>query len=149
MRGAPVWLARLMAYNGLSPRLRIKPEEDLTIRYANALRFAALEGRLSAVFTHPANELAGHSTSTARSAIARAMGLISGTTDFLFLADGRCLAQEAKIGRNDLTPKQRDFQRWCEASNVPFRTFRSVEEGLDQLRELGLLTPAASRGQLL
>ena len=139
MRGAPVWLARLMAYNGLSPRLRIKPEEDLSIRYACALRHAALEGRLCAVFTHPANELAGRSTSVARSAIARAMGLISGTPDFLFLGDGRCLAQEAKIGRNDLTPKQRDFRQWCEVNNVPFRAFRTVEEGLEQLRELGLL----------
>ena len=147
MRGAPVWLARLMMYRGLSPKLRIKPEEDLSIRYANALRVASLEGRLSAVWSHPANELAGYSSSTARSAIARAMGLISGTADFLFLADGRCLAQEAKIGRNDLSPNQQDFQRWCDANNVPFRTSRTVEEGLGQLVELGLLISETSRGK--
>lgn len=139
MRGAPVWLARLMSYHGLSPKLRIKPEEDLSIRYANALRVAALEGRLRAVWSHPANELAGYSSSTARSAIARAMGLISGTPDYLFLSDVGCMAQEAKIGRNDLSPNQRDFRVWCEACNVPFRTFRTVEEGLGQLRAAGLL----------
>lgn len=139
LRGAPVWLVRLMQYRGLSPRLTIKPEEDLSIRYANELRVAAMEGRLTAVFVHPANEMAGYSSSTARSAIARAMGLIPGCPDYLFLGDGRCLAQEAKVGRNDLSPNQSDFQQWCESCNVPYRVFRSVDEGLQQLREAGML----------
>lgn len=139
MKGAPVWLVRLMMYRGLSPSLRIKPEEHLSITYTNELRGLALEGRLSAVFCHVPNELAGYSSSTARSAITRAMGLISGTADYLFLADGRCLAQEAKIGRGSLSPNQSDFRLWCEACNVPYRVFRSVDEGLQQLRDVGML----------
>lgn len=64
--------------------LRIKPEEQLAIDFATALREATLAGRLRSVWTHPANEIAGRRDKLAqiRYTIAKAMGLIDGTADY-------------------------------------------------------------------
>jgi hypothetical protein len=137
----PAWLFRLMQYNGLSPSLcaSLKPEERLSVTFANELRAMTLTGDLRAVWFHPANELVGRTSSGARAALARAMGLIPGAGDFILLGDTRNLALEAKIGKGNLSPSQEDFRLWCEATNVPYRVFRTVEEGVAAVREAGLL----------
>jgi hypothetical protein len=142
-KGPPTFLAsisRLMARAPLS-NLRLKPEEQLAVEFANTLRQATLEGRLSAVWTHPANEIAGRRDKLAmiRYAIAKAMGLIDGTADYLFLWKTGSGAMEAKVGKNGQQTNQVDFQCWCEKMGVPYRTFTSVDEGMAILREWGVL----------
>ncbi|WP_226018447.1 hypothetical protein [Novosphingobium sp. FKTRR1] len=135
----PIYLARVLAYVKLSPRTRVQPEDAMCVRFANELRAATLDGRLRGVWFHPANELCyGHRTGV-RAAISRAMGMHIGVADFVFQwADGSA-ALEAKYGKNGLTAGQDDFRAWCEREGVRHRVFRSVEEGLDALREWGVL----------
>lgn len=122
-------------------RLRLKPEETLAVAFADALRDATFDGSLRAVWTHPANEIAGRRSglSKIRYAIAKRMGLIDGTADYLFLwADGSG-ALEAKVGSNGQQPNQLDFEWWCKKNGVRYHVFTSVEEGLSTLKEWGAL----------
>jgi hypothetical protein len=136
-------IVRLMAPRNLSARIRLKPEEILAKDFANALRQATIEGRLRCVWTHPANEVAGQQNGLAqiRYAIAKAMGLIDGTADYLFLWSDGSGALEAKVGRNDQQANQVDFQEWCISNGVRYETFTSVEQGLAILVGWGVLTP--------
>ena len=122
-------------------KLTLKPEEALAVAFADALRAATMDGSLKAVWTHPANEIAGRHSglSKIRYAIAKTMGLIDGTADYLFLwADGSG-ALEAKIGSNKMQDNQLDFQWWCETNGVRHAVFSTVEEGLAILRQWGAL----------
>jgi hypothetical protein len=122
-------------------KLRLKPEEVLAVAFADALRAATLDGTLRAVWTHPANEIAGRRSglSMIRYVIAKRMGLIDGAADYLLLwADGSG-ALEAKVGSNGQQPNQLDFEWWCTTNGVRYATFTTVEEGLERLREWGAL----------
>jgi len=132
----PAFLVRLMDYRRLSARMRLGPEDRVCLEFVTALRVAALEGRLSAVFCHVPNELA---TRGPAAALARALGLITGTSDYLFLWDGGAAALEAKAPGAYPSPIQRDFRDWCAARGVPWHVFRSADEGLAILRALGVL----------
>lgn len=133
----PAFLVRLMAHASLSRSVRLGEEDRMAYAFANELRVAVLEGRLKAVFSHPANELAGRPG--VASAIARALGLITGATDYLFLAPTGSLALEAKSATGSLSKGQRDFRDWCAHVGVPFHVFRTVDEGLAHLRAHGIL----------
>ena len=142
----PTFLVRLMSYTGLARTARLTAEDEMAIGFANDLRKAVLEGRLRAVFCHPANELAGFVTMKGgkvrvpvQIAIARALGLITGTADYLFLWNGGCCALEAKSETGGLRLAQRDFRDWCKLNGVPYHVFRSAEEGLSILRGYGVL----------
>lgn len=138
MKVAP-FLVRLMQYTSLSARLRLGPEDFMAVQFANALRVHVLEGRLRGVFCHVPNELAGSARATPAAAIARAAGLISGASDYLFLWDSGSGVLEAKSKTGSLSPSQKDWRDWCVATGVRHAVFRSVEEGEAQLREWGVL----------
>lgn len=111
----------------------------MCVEFANALRAATLDGSLAAVWLHPAQELCfGHKTGV-RAAISRAMDMHVGVSDYLFLWDGGAGVLEAKYGRNGLTDGQKDFLAWSDARGVRHGVFRSVDEGLTQLRTWGVL----------
>lgn len=135
----PNYMHRLMAYTGLARGLKLGPEDAMAYGFANDLRKATLEGHLRAVWTHPANELAnGHRTGV-KSAIARALGMHTGTSDYLFLWSDGSAALEAKSPDGSLSPSQRDFRDWCNANGVPFYVFKTAQDGLNILRGLGVL----------
>lgn len=147
MACCPAFLLRLMDHVALSRRMVLGPEDAEAYAFANSLRAATLEGKLAAVWTHPANELAGmvrkapggKITVPPQIALARALGLITGTSDFLFLwAAGAC-AIEFKSKTGTMTPGQRDFRDWCELMRVPFHLVRSADAGLQVLRQAGVL----------
>ncbi|NBC37345.1 hypothetical protein GTZ99_12370 [Novosphingobium sp. FSY-8] len=136
-----------MAYRKLSDRIKTGPEDCECLAFVTELRVATLEGRLRAVWTHPANELAGMVRKSPRGgvavppqvALARALGLITGTSDYLFLWDSGALAMEFKAGSNRLTDGQSDFSEWCALMGVPFHLVRSAAAGLEVLRNAGRL----------
>ena len=134
-------IMRLMGYRALSSRIRTKPEEKLAIAFADELRRLTLENRLRCVWTHPANEVAGQQSNLAqiRYAIAKAMGLVDGTPDYLFLGSDKSATLEAKIGKNGQQPNQVDFEHWCHAQGVEYATFTTVEEGLEHLEKWGFI----------
>ena len=136
-----------MGYTSLSRSVKLGPEDQAAHCFANDLRVAVLQNRLKAVFCHVPNELAGmviHTKGKARvpvlTAIARALGLITGAADYLFLFDGGSCAIEFKSSTGRLTPPQRDFREWCRLTNVPFHIARSSDEGQAILREYGVLS---------
>jgi|EndMetStandDraft_7_1072992.scaffolds.fasta_scaffold370686_2 hypothetical protein len=143
-RVAP-FLLRLMDHAALSAALvrSLGPEDSEAYRFANELRGLTLEGQLDAVWTHPANELAGVVISKGKpraspqAALARALGLITGTSDYLFLWSTGSGAIEFKSATGRLTDGQKDFRSWCEHRGVPFALVRTVGEALDVLRGWG------------
>lgn len=129
-----------MARPMLSGALKLGPEDRICIEFANRLRAWTIEGKLRAVWTHLGNEVAGGTKNAMiRYAIARALGLISGSADYLFLWDGGCAAIEAKALKGTQQPNQLDFQAWCQARNVPYFLIRSADEGEAILKQLGAL----------
>ena len=134
--------------------LKLGPEDKVGVEFATQLRQWTIEGRLRAVWTHIPNEIAGSGGSRhadekvrktsarlaqIRYAIAKALGLIVGFSDYVFLWDGGCAALEAKSAKGEQRPGQIDFQKWCEDRNVPYRIFTTPQEGYAILRELGVL----------
>ena len=148
----PAFILRLMFHKGLSSSVKLGPEDAEAYRFAQDLRLASIEGRLLAVWTHPANELAGvgktvngKSRVLVQAAIAKALGLITGSSDYLFLHRAGSLSIEFKSETGTLTQSQKDFRAWCEALGVPFHVVRSREEALAVLREAGLLVNETER----
>lgn len=134
-------ILRLMHHVSVDGSL-LGPEDKEAYLFTNELRIAAIQGRLRAVFTHPANELAftpGRKKPTLAAAIARALGLITGTSDYLFLWDRGCMAIEFKSKSGSLRPAQRDFRDWCREMDVPFHVVRCHKAGLDLLFKAGAL----------
>lgn len=148
----PAFIVRLMHHKGLSSSVKLGAEDAEAYRFAQDLRQAAIGGRLLAVFTHPANELA-HMGKTVKgvfrvavqAAVARALGLITGSSDYLFLHKTGALAIEFKSKTGRLTEGQADFRDWCGALNVPFHVVRSREEAIGVLRDAGLLVDETER----
>lgn len=143
----PAFLLRLMGHAALSRTVKLGPEDTEAYRFANALRAAVLEGRLHAVWTHPANELAGFTTVANGKrrvplavAIAKALGLITGSSDYWFCWSSGSGLIEFKSATGSLSPSQRDMRDWCEAQGVRFVVARSCEQGLEILRGWGVLT---------
>ncbi len=132
----PTPILRLMAYHSLSARVRLGPEDRACLEFATRLRVATVENRLRAVWTHPANELA---TKGLAAAIARALGLITGSPDYWFVwADGGGVI-EFKSATGSLNPNQRDFRDWCRERGVRWALCRSADEAEGVLREWGAL----------
>ncbi len=67
------------------------------------------------------------------------MGKISGCADYLFLGPNGGGAIELKSEKGKQQENQVLFQRWCEKTNVPYHIARSEEEGVDILKEWGVL----------
>lgn len=142
----PAFLLRLMSHKNLSAGFRLGPEDREAYSFANDLRAATREGRLGAVWLHPANELAGQTIVRAgrhiaspRAALARALGLIAGASDYLFLWQSGSAVIEFKARDGRLSQSQRDFAAWCAEHHVPFHIARTSAEGQGILRELGIL----------
>lgn len=111
----------------------------MAIEFANRLRVATIEGRLGAVWCHVPNELAGAARATPAAAIARAAGLITGSSDYWFVWNGGGGVLEAKSRTGTLSPGQRDHKEWCGLMNVRHAVFRTADEGELTLRQWGIL----------
>lgn len=143
----PPFLVRLMAHRALARTFKLGEEDREAYRFANEIRGLTLEGRLRAVFTHPANELGGQvRVSNGRRivppivALAKALGLITGSSDYLFLWATGSAAIEFKSATGSLSPAQRDFRDWCVMHCVPFHVARNAAQALDILRGHGVLS---------
>lgn len=136
----PPFLIRLLVCKPLRGG-RLGPEDKIAIDFASRLRAHSLQGRLRAAWTHVPNEVGGGNGrgSQIRYAIAKAMGMVTGCPDYLFLSGAGAWALEAKAGRNVLTDGQKDFREWCALHGVPFSVFRTPDEGEEKLREWGVL----------
>ncbi len=132
-------LLRLMDYKTFKGRMG--EEDRLSVDVATMLRVAAVEGRLKATFSHVPHEVAGKGKFAAiYMAKARAMGLIKGSADFVFVwSDGGGWI-ELKTDTGSLSPAQKDFRTWANDSGCRHAVCRSVEEVEHQLYSWGALT---------
>lgn len=142
---APEWLEELLLRGPLGP-VRLQPEDRVCIEFADKLREAALMGRLRATFTHIPHEVGGGAKNAAlRYTLAKALGLVTGSADYVFVWEGgggwiefkRPAAPGKPAGR--LTPTQRQFGEWCIRHRANWRVAHTAAEGLDILREWGVI----------
>ena len=92
-------VVRLMDWRPFKNRSKSpRPEQELCIDFANRLRALELDGRTKCIWTHVPNEIGWNRNKVAQTiyAAAKAMGMIVGTADYLFLAADKSLAMEAK-----------------------------------------------------
>lgn len=140
-------LIRLMSFKPF--RGKTKGEDDLAIEVASYLRAATLEGMLKATWTCIPHEVGamslnskGFKTAQTRYAKAKAMGLITGSADYVFVwpQGGGWIELKAQTG--SLSTSQRDFRLWCEATGTRHATCRSLEQVVETLFRWGVLTTA-------
>lgn len=143
----PPFLIRLMSRAKIPMRATVKPEERISIQFADGLREYTLTGQLTACWHHNPNEGKRHPFTAL---IMKAMGLISGVGDFTFTwgsleLEGNFYRPsggghiEMKFGKGKQTPLQQDYQSWCELNGVPYVICRTPTEGLDVLKNWKVL----------
>lgn len=133
-------VVRLMSWKSFKTK-KPKPEQAICTEFANRLRALELDGKLRCVWTHVPNEIGWNPNKVAQTlyAAAKAMGMIVGTADYLFLANDGSVALEAKSATGSQHEGQKDFQKWCEEKGVPYHVFRSAEEGIELLKQHGMI----------
>lgn len=150
----PAWLLRLMWRPRLSNTLRLGPEDRLAVEVADACRAWSIEGRLRGIFWHTPNEVGG-AKAQARMALAKALGLIPGTPDLVFIGGGeapagepvrfgslhRILLIELKAPKGTRSANQADFAAWANHHDIAYLICRSLAEVEEALTKHGLLLP--------
>lgn len=132
-------MIQLMSFKNFKGRTG--PEDKLAIEVATYLRAATLRGMLKATWTHIPHEVGGGGKMAAiRMALAKAMGLIKGSADYVFVGPAGSGWIELKVKGNSQSPEQRDFQLWCEATGTRYAVCRSLEEVIENLFSWGILT---------
>lgn len=142
-----VKLSQLMSLMNYRPfRGRTGAEDDLAITVATYLRAATLEGKLKATWTCIPHEVgavpqknAKFKLAQTRYAKAKAMGLITGSADYVFVWAGGGGWIELKSATGSLSEHQRDFRDWCRATNSNHAVCRTLDEVVEKLIEWGVL----------
>lgn len=138
-------LLRLMDYKHFKGRMG--EEDRLSVDVATMLRVATVEGRLRATWTHVPHEVAGRGKFAAiYMAKARAMGLVKGSADFVFVWPNGGGWIELKTRTGSLSPEQRDYKQWCFETDCNYALCRTVDEVADKLISWGGLTPPGGMG---
>jgi hypothetical protein len=130
-------IAILMAHPGLLPHFKLHPEQRLSIALAEAMRAHTLSGAYRGVWFCVQNEGRRHRITAL---IQKAMGLIPGVSDFVFVWTGGALLAELKVGSNGQTDNQEHFQMWCGHCGLAYGVFRDVAAVEARLRDLGGLS---------
>lgn len=149
----PAFLLRLMWRPRLSSGVRLGPEDRLAIEVADQLRAWTFDGRLRCIWWHTANEAGAGSDKKRREiqmAKARALGMIPGTPDLVFIGDPpqppaalrhTVLLIELKSAKGRRSDNQGDFAAWANHHNITYLICRSLAEVEEALTKHGLLLP--------
>lgn len=122
-------------------------EDRLAIEVAMMLRVETIRGTLKAAWTCIPHEVGamslgakGFRLAQARYAKAKAMGLVTGSADYVFVWAGGGGWIELKAKGGSLSAEQRDFRDWCVATGCHYAVCRSLEEVRENLISWGALT---------
>lgn len=149
----PVWLVKLMQRSKLNMNWKITAEERECIKFADRMRSLTLDRKYQGIWFHAANEGKRHLITAL---IMKAMGMIAGTPDFVFIGPWGNGLIEFKApelrGRSPKTGKdiilraggqqseyQAYFQLWAAEGNVAYVVCTSVDEAIAVLREWGAI----------
>lgn len=130
-------IARLIKRNKLNWRWKIEPEQRECIEFFDRVRLAYLDGRLRCVAFHVGNEGKRHKIVAS---IMKAMGMVSGASDYVFLARDSAGVIEMKAGKNTPTENQKTFMCWCEQCGVRNAVCYSADEAEQTLKAWGYMT---------
>jgi hypothetical protein len=130
-------------------------EEQICIKFANALRGWTLDGKLNAVWFHVPNEFTVTRTKEAGIGadgkykfcqkfnpfhnLMKSLGKYSGVSDYVFGNSDGMYCIEFKSKKSYLTDNQKAFKSWCEIKGVRHGVARSFEEAESKLKEWGIL----------
>jgi hypothetical protein len=163
---APEWLERLLL-RGRNAARKIGREDAACIAFADRCREWSLTGKLRATWTHIPHEVGGGGFTKSdgkggrvrigavnaqlRYSLAKAMGLITGSADYVFVWKGgggwmefkapseTATAHRPKRRGGTLTEEQKLFRDWCQSLGVEHRVVTSFAEAAAVLREWGVL----------
>ena len=125
-------IEKLMRCPKLNWKWRIDPEQRLSIKLADKLRWLEVQGRMKCCWTHIPNE---GKRSQIVGAILKRMGMIPGAADFVFTGAFGGGYIELKIHPNGQNDNQRYFEMWCNQRNSKYVVHTAMEdtaEALDQ-----------------
>lgn len=114
------------------------PEDQICIKFANHLRAWTIEGKLKAVWFHPANEVSDGTKFQFGNKL-RAMGKMPGVSDYIFGNGSGMWSLEVKSAKGKLSKAQESWKSWCEEEDVPYCVVKSFEEAETKLKEWGIL----------
>ena len=119
---------------------KAKGEALECIKLANELKILSVNNKLNCVWFHVSNENPVARKFIHWAKLQKAIGLMKGAPDYVFLWEkgAACIEMKALSGR--LSDSQKVFQAWCQQQKVPYKVTYSAEEALNQLKEWNLLT---------
>jgi hypothetical protein len=121
------------------PRVsNVKGEHLECVNFAKELQALTIKKEFKAVWTHVQNEFAGKKRPVWGS-LMKAMGKVSGMSDYFFMWDGGNLLLEMKIPGGRMSDNQKAVKAWADEMNVPYEVAWSTEEAFDILQKYGLL----------
>ena len=144
---------RLLSRPKLNRNWRVSVEDKMSIDFADTLRQFSMDGLLRGTWTKLGNE---GKRSMIVGAILKAMGMLPGAADFVFVWENGGgwieLKKPAKRGASDKTGKdiqlqaagvlsdaQRDFRLWSQSEGVNHAVCYSVDAAIDTLKAWGAL----------
>lgn len=113
-------------------RVELEPEQRESVEFADDMRAMTLTGEYKGIWLHIPNE---GKRSLLVALILRAMGLITGAPDYIFIWAGGCLLAELKIGKNKQSQGQSWFQQWVEYCGLRYELCYSKEEIVAALKD--------------
>ncbi len=141
----------LMARSSIPWRMKLSDEERLSVDFADRMRLHVRDGNYKGIWTKIANEGKRHPLTAL---LFKAMGMISGSSDFVFTGPWGNLWMELKLKKavkpqldgstkvryqTEQSEYQEYFQYWCQTQNVPYVVCRSIEEAEQALIDCGAL----------
>lgn len=132
---------------GFAGKVDPDSEDALSMQVAAALHEWAITGRMFSTWTkipHEVGAVARNNSqfgkAQARYAKQRAMGLVSGSCDFVFVWKGGGGWIELKRPKSGLSPNQADFRDWCRFLGINHAICRSLAEVETTLVNWGVLS---------
>lgn len=120
--------------------MRMGPEDILSSRVNQALKWWKNQGRINALCFHVPNEFVAKKNGAAAWAKKKLLGCVAGAPDWVILWKGGCACIELKAKGNKLSASQKAVQAICEQIGVPYAVCYSVEEVEEALQQAGALS---------
>lgn len=145
-------ITALMTRPNIPHNIKIDPEALECIVFADRMRGHTAQGRYKGIWGHTPNE---SKRGLIHNLVLRAMGMIPGATDFIFMWEkGGCVIEfktPERMRWNDkgkyvkaYATKQSDsqkfYQQWCDFCKIPYFLCYTAQEAEEKLKGLGALS---------
>lgn len=118
---------------------KAKGETRECIQFANQLKVLSVNNQLHCIWFHVSNENPVARQYIHWAKLQKAIGLMKGAPDYVFLWKDGAACMEMKSRQGRLSDAQKTFRAWCQQQMVPYVVIYSAEEGIQQLTEWHLI----------